>query len=514
MAQYTDIVVGSGSTGAVIAARLSEDPARRVLLIEAGPDYPDTETLPEDLRNGLYPSLVAHDWGYEAEAVAGRSIPLPRGKVVGGTSAVNSCLAVRPDPADFDEWVALGNEGWSWEEVLPYFVRLEDDKDFGLPLHGKGGPIPVWRWRDEQLIPLQRALLDACKDLGFPEVADHNAPGSGGVGPLAQNLIGSQRVSTAVAYLAPARKNEGLEIRPDTVVDRVLFENGRAAGVRVITGAVAEEITADRVTISAGAIGTPGILLRSGIGPAAQLDRLGVPVVADLPGVGRNLLDHPTCLVTLAPRPGVYDESLPGTQIVLQYTAPGSAEENDMQVYLFSHVDLNAYAKNLKDQIGTDKVFMISAGIERPFSVGDVTVESLDPEAPPRIRFNYLDHEEDRRRLREGMRLAYRIAQTPQMRLFTTGRVVPSPEVIADDDALDAFMLSTVGTHFHPVGTAKMGPADDPQAVVDSRCRVHGVPGLRVADGSVMPKIVRANTNLTCIMIGERVADWMLADAA
>jgi len=297
-------------------------------------------------------------------------------------------------------------------------------------------------------------------------------------------------------------------------VDRVLFENGRAAGVRVITGAVAEEITADRVTISAGAIGTPGILLRSGIGPAAQLDRLGVPVVADLPGVGRNLLDHPTCLVTLAPRPGVYDESLPGTQIVLQYTAPGSAEENDMQVYLFSHVDLNAYAKNLKDQIGTDKVFMISAGIERPFSVGDVTVESLDPEAPPRIRFNYLDHEEDRRRLREGMRLAYRIAQTPQMRLFTTGRVVPSPEVIADDDALDAFMLSTVGTHFHPVGTAKMGPADDPQAVVDSRCRVHGVPGLRVADGSVMPKIVRANTNLTCIMIGERVADWMLADAA
>lgn len=514
MAQYTDIVVGSGSTGAVIAARLSEDPARRVLLIEAGPDYPDAETLPEDLRNGLYPSLVAHDWGYEAEAVPGRSIPLPRGKVVGGTSAVNSCLAVRPDPADFDEWAAMGNEGWSWQEVLPYFVRLEDDKDFGPPLHGKGGPIPVWRWRDEQLIPLQKALLDAAKDLGFPEVTDHNAPGSGGVGPLAQNLIGSLRVSTAVAYLAPARKNEGLEIRPDTVVDRVLFENGRAAGVRVITGGVAEEITADRVTISAGAIGTPGILLRSGIGPAAELDRLGVPVVADLPGVGRNLLDHPTCLVTLAPRPGVYDESLPGTQIVLQYTAPGSAEENDMQVYLFSHVDLNAYAKNLKDQIGTDKVFMISAGIERPLSVGDVTVESLDPEAPPRIRFNYLDHEEDRRRLREGMRLAYRIAQTPQLRLFTTGRVVPSPEVIEDDDALDAFMLATVGTHFHPVGTAKMGPADDPQAVVDSRCRVHGVPGLRVADGSVMPKIVRANTNLTCIMIGERVADWMLADAA
>lgn len=513
MTQYTDIIVGSGSSGAVIAARLTEDPSRRVLLIEAGPDYPDPEDLPRDLRNGLYPSLVEHDWGYQAEAVPGREIPLARGRVVGGTSAVNSCLAVRPDPEDFAEWVGLGNEGWSWSEVLPYFVRLEDDKDFGAPLHGKGGPIPVWRWQDEQLIPLQKALLDACVGLGFPKVEDHNAPGATGVGPLAQNLDGTRRISTAIAYLEPVRKNPNLEIRPDTLVDRVLIEGGRAVGVRVLTDGVAEEIRGDRVVLSAGAIGTPPILLRSGVGPAEKLRALGVAPVADLPGVGANLLDHPTCLITLRPRPGVYDESLPGTQIVLQYTAPGSAEENDMQIYLFSHVDLNDYAKDVKDQIGTAYVFMISAGVERPHSVGEVSLTSADPAEAPVIRFNFLSDPEDRRRLREGMRLAWRIAQTPQLRVLSLGRSVPSADVIEDDDALDAFMLATVGTHFHPVGTARMGAAGDPGAVVDAHLRVHGVPGLRVADASVMPTIVRANTNLTCIMIGERAAEWLAAES-
>ncbi|GAA0384133.1 GMC family oxidoreductase N-terminal domain-containing protein [Microbispora corallina] len=509
---YTDIIIGAGSAGAVVAARLSEDPRRRVLLLEAGPDYPDVETMPEDLRNGLYPSFVDHDWGFRAEAVPGREIPLARGKVVGGSSAINTSLAVRPRPADFAEWSSLGVAGWTWQDVLPYFNKLEDDRDFGPPDHGKGGPIPVWRWRDEQLGPLQVALREACVSLGYPETDDHNAPDRSGVGPLATNQVDGLRISTAIAYLGPARERDNLEIRPDTLVDRILVEDGRAVGV-VVRGADGEQtVRGDRIVLSAGAVATPAVLMRSGIGPAETLRRLGVPVVADLPGVGANLKDHPTCLVTFRPRPGVYDESLPVVQIMLQGTYPGSDETDDMQIYVFSHVDLNGFAAGLRDQIGTDKVFMISAGVERPFSVGHVTIESVDPAAPPRIVYNFFDHPEDRRRMREGIRLAARIARTPYFRPFATGDMVPSPEVIESDEALDAFMRATVDNHCHPMGTARMGSAGDPDAVVDERCRVRGVDGLTIADASVIPVTVRVNTNLTCIMIGERVADWLRAD--
>lgn len=521
MTQYTDIVVGAGSTGAVIAARLAEGaPERRVLLVEAGPDYPDAEHLPADLRNGLYPAFLSHNWGLRAQAVPGREIGLTRGKVVGGTSAVNTALAVRPGPVEFEEWTALGNAGWTWEQVLPYFTRLEDDRDYGersarpRAHHGSGGPIPVRRWRDEQLPPLQRAMFDACLALGFPETDDHNAPGSTGVGPLGQNVVDGVRVSTALGYLRSARLLGNLEIRPDTLIDSIALEDGRAVGVRVHAGegAACELVTADRVTLCAGAVGSPAILQRSGIGPAGHLRALGIPVAADLPGVGRNLRDHPTCLIALAPRPGVYDESLPVTQVLLQTTAPGSAEFNDMQYYLFNHVDLAGFASHLRKTVGTDHVFMLSAGLERPRSHGSVLIRSRDPREQPRIALHYFEHPEDLRRMREGLRTALRIARSPQLRLFTTGAMFPEPGVFDSDDALDAFILATADTHCHPMGTCRMGPRDDPGAVVDERCRVRGVAGLRLADASVFPAAVRVNINLTCIMLGERVADWLLAE--
>lgn len=511
--QYTDIVVGAGSSGAVIAARLSERPEHNVLLIEAGPDYPEPDAWPAPLRNGLYPAIGTHDWGYRAEAVPGREIPFPRGKVVGGTSAINVSLAMRPEPVDFELWTKAGNPGWSWDEVLPYYIRLEDDKDYGAPYHGNGGPIPVWRWRDEQLTPQQKAFQEAARAAGFPDVPDHNAPGALGIGPLPQNLINGVRISTALGYLGPARGRPNLTIRPDTVVDRVLFHGTRAVGVRVLTpSGDYEDIYADRVTVSAGTVATPPLLVRSGIGPAALLDRLGIPVVADLPGVGENLLDHCTCLLSLELRPGLYDESTPVTQMLLQFTAEGSDEFADMQMYVFTHVDLNGYGYWVKEPLGTDKAMMFSVGLELPRSVGRVEVLSADPLAAPRVVANYLQDPEDLRKMREGLRLCWRLAQDPHVRLLTTGNVWPDEQLLRDDAALDDFLTGTVITHYHPVGTARMGPAGDRDAVVDERCRVHGVTGLRVADASVMPVMVRSNTNLTCIMIGERVAEWIAAE--
>ncbi|WP_329580667.1 GMC family oxidoreductase N-terminal domain-containing protein [Kitasatospora sp. NBC_01250] len=515
---HTDIVIGAGSTGAVIAARLSEHADRRVLLIEAGPDYPDPAELPAPLRNGLYPAIGTHDWGYTAEAVPGRTIGFPRGKVVGGTSAINVSLAMRPEPLDFEAWTKVGNEGWTWEDVLPYYVKLEDDQDFGdqpVPegrprLHGAGGPIPIWRWQDAQLTPQQKALQEAAKRLGFPEVADHNAPGALGVGPLPQNLVDGQRISTAIGYLAAARSRPNLTIRANTTVDRILFEGTRAVGVRVVTDGVAEELYADRITLSAGTVATPAILLRSGIGAPERLAVLGVAPVAELPGVGENFLDHCTNLLSLQLRPGVYDEATPVTQMLLQFTAPGSAEFADMQLYVFSHVDLNGYGSWVKEPLGTDRAMMFSVGLELPRSVGHVTIDSTDPEAKPIVVANYLQDPEDLRKMREGLRLCWELARQPEFRLLTTGNIWPGAEVLRSDEVLDEFLQKTVITHFHPVGTAKMGPADDPTAVVDDRCRVHGTTNLRVADASVMPVMVRSNTNLTCIMIGERVADWLL----
>ncbi|WIM92812.1 GMC family oxidoreductase N-terminal domain-containing protein [Actinoplanes oblitus] len=508
MAEYTDVIVGAGSTGGVIASRLSADPQRRVLLIEAGPDFP-SDRLPADVFDGLYPSFSEHDWGYSAEAVPGRSIPMARGKLVGGCSAINTSLAVRPDPQDLDEWAASGLRGWGWNDMLPYFKRLEDDQDFPDHPHGSGGPIPVRRWRDEEFLPLQRAMLDACTELGFARIPDLNGAPGDGIAVLPQNLRNGQRVSVALAYLDPARGRDNLEILPDSTVDRVLFDGRRATGVQVVTGGRTRTISGDRIILSAGAIGTPAILLRSGIGPADTLGRLGVPTVAELRGVGQNLLDHPACLVTVEPQPGVIDPKDPVCQTLLRYTAPGSAERDDMQMYLYSRIDLSGYATDLLEDAGNRFAFMLSVGIERPRSRGQVTIDSVDPAAAPRIELNYLSDPEDLRRMREGLRLAWSLAQRPELQKYTKRIVAPDEDTFRSDESVDAYALASATTHYHPAGTARMGVEGDPDAVVDDRGQVFGVQNLRVADASIMPTMIRANTNLTCIAIGERFAEWL-----
>ena len=510
-APYDDIVVGAGSSGAVLAARLSEDPARRILLLEAGPDYASVEATPHDLRDSTWISVVRHDWGFKADAMKGREIEYPRGKVTGGSSAVNATIALRGVPADYDEWAGLGNSEWAWSRVLPYFRKLEDDQDESGPIHGRGGPIPVRRWKASELLPLQRAYLDAGRALGFAEVTDHNHPEATGIGPWPMNQRDGLRMSTAIGYLLPARERRNLTIRPNCLVNRVILEGSRAVGVEIASDGATETIRARRITLSAGAIASPAILLRSGIGPRGDLEALGVVPAVDLPGVGANLIDHPLASVALVPRPGVCEKTQPVVQIGIRHAAPGSDESNDMQLFMISQADLTEIPAVMA-LVGSPMIFAVGVALQRPLSRGRLSLLSPDPRLQPRIELNYLDHPEDMRRMVEGIRLAWRVAQWPAIATQAERVAILDEQMVASAEFVQGYLQMAVNTIYHPVGTARMGPEGDRAAVVDQRGRVRGVDGLAVVDASIMPNVPRANTNLTCIMIGERVADWMCAE--
>ncbi len=501
---YDDIIIGAGSAGAVLAARLTEDPARRVLVLEAGPDYRSVEEIPASLRNGRR-IAGTHDWGFVAEMVPGRNSPYARGKTIGGSSSVNASVALRGAPQDYDEWAAWGNDEWAWERVLPFFRRLEDDQDVRDSFHGTAGPIPVRRWRDEELIPAQRAFLDAGRTLGFPVTTDHNAPDAIGIGLGPANLRDGVRVSTAIGYLLPARQRPNLTIRGDCLVDRVLFDGTRAVGVTFECNGRSEEMFGHRITLASGAIGSPAILLRSGIGPRADLNSLDIAPVVDLPGVGANLIDHPMVGFRLMANDGTANDDTPFWQVFLQYTAPDSAEWKDMQITVFQGPQQPALS--------------LGAALLRPRSRGVLRLADRDPHTQPDIRLNLAADPEDARRLGEGIRLLCALATTPPMTgqytgvaTLKDGREMTVAEMgiaLSIPGAMADYVRQTVSHYVHPVGTARMGADGDTGAVVDQYCRVRGVDGLRVVDAAVMPNVPRANTNLTCIMIGERVADWM-----
>jgi choline dehydrogenase len=514
--QYDDIIVGAGSSGAVVAARLSEDPNRSVLLLEAGPDYRTIEETPHDLLRTMV-SLANHDWGWTAWATPKREIVYTRGKVTGGCSAVNVSIAIRGAPADFDEWAALGNDEWSFAKVLPLYRKLEHDVDFGGDVHGKGGPIWIERSKPSNWHPTVSAFYDSCRAMGFADSPDFNDPEATGVGPSARNVRQGIRVSTAIGYLAPARNRLNLTIRGGCLAKCVVIENGRAVGVEVEAGGATQQVYGKRITLSAGAVASPAILMRSGIGPRAELERHGIRAVVDAPGVGANLIDHPRVVIeadlsTEAIRlsEGTH-HSRPSA--MLRYTASGSNEFNDMQLCLLPLVDW--MMSGFPVQPGNSpKLFMFPA-LQRPRSRGRLILRSANPEEQPNIELNYLADPEDMRRMIDGMRLAWRVMHQPAVAagwqgpiVGATGQLLDQATVTSDSALLD-FINNNCNTLYHPVGTVKMGPASDSMAVVDQYCRVRGIEGLRVVDASVMPNIVRANTNLTCIMIGERVVDWM-----
>jgi choline dehydrogenase len=386
------------------------------------------------------------------------------------------------------------------------FCRLEDDPEMPACYHGTGGPIPIRRVREDELFPTQRAFLAACRALGLPEAVDHNAPDASGVGPAPFNVDNGVRVSTAIAYLEPARGRPNLTIRPRCLVDRVLLDGTRAVGLVVEddAGGRTEQIHGARITLAGGAIGTPAILLRSGIGPADDLRQMGISPVADLPGVGANVIDHARVRIHLTTR-SVPPENPPWGQVVLWCTAPESAEPNDLQLFLFMN--------------GLQPASTLWVALMKPHSRGALRLSGPDPHCPPEIRLSLASDPEDERRLIEGLRLVCALADTSDIAAQHTGLVtlddgheLPAAEAFATLGTIETaadYVRRVVSHYVHPVGTARMGPAGDANAVVDQYGRVHGVEALRIADASIMPNIPRANTNLTCIMIGERMAQWM-----
>ena len=506
--KYDVIVVGGGSAGSVVAARMAEDPDTTVLLLEAGTDYPDLANLPEDIQNGhtrtAEDERSEHNWALRGTITEEQGeIHVAQGKVIGGGGSINGQVFLRGIPQDFDDWASWGNEEWSYTKVLPYFRKAETDLDIKDDFHGTDGPLPISRKVGETWPVIQSAFHTACLQNGFDTTDDMNGVEPTGVGVVPMNNQKGVRMSTAITHLAPMRHHLNLTIRGNVFARKILIENRQVTGVEVESGGEVFTVESDKVVLSAGALKSPHILMLSGIGPKDQLDEYGIDVLQNTPGVGANLRNHPISPISFKVKEGIkLQPDASGVRIALRYTAKGSDDSNDMMMTtssLFSPFT----GEMLPDSIGR-----ISCVIELPAGAGFVRLNSADPAVQPKFDYRYFSHPEDMRRMRDGIRLAVKMLETDAYKDVSDGRVTPTEGILTDDDALDLWIRQTVGSARHVSGTCKIGPDSDPMAVVDQQCRVKGLQGLWIADSSVMPQVPRANANATAIMIGERVAEW------
>jgi choline dehydrogenase len=496
------VVIGAGAAGAVVASRASEDPHRSVLLLEAGPDYPDTARTPPDLVNGHNNSYSAHDWGFSYQpTAAGASRPFPRGRVTGGSSAVNTTIALRGMPEDYDGWASEGNPEWAWANVLPAFMRLERDLDFGdRPYHGDAGPISIRRYGWDELTKVHQAWLEASDDLGYPRCEDANDPESWGSGPHPMNKLGRLRISTAIGYLSAARARPNLQIRANTLTRRLIVEGGKVIAAEVETDGQISLVRGRLFVLSAGALQSPAILLRSGIGPKPEVSRHGIEIVREIAGVGQNLCDHPALAVAVrAKDPSILDADQPIVQTILRYTAPESDQRNDLQIEAFS----------FSPRGGALDAFAVAAVLEQSYGRGTLTLASANPQDGPITQQRFCEDDRDTRRLVACFRDCLRFVESGPLASLVDETIFPAPGRELTDEAIATLLRRFAASGFHPCGTLKMGPVTDPGAVVDQYGRAHALDGLVVADASIMPSVPRANTNLTSIMIGEMLGEWL-----
>jgi choline dehydrogenase len=519
---YDYIIIGAGSAGCVLAARLTEDPHSRVLLLEAGgPDKAKEIHIPAAFSK-LFKTAV--DWNYSTEpepCLHNRRLYWPRGKMLGGSSSMNAMVYVRGNRLDFDHWASLGNHGWSFKDVLPYFKKSETQTRGESEYHGASGPLHVTDLRCVN--PLTRAFLEAAASLGIPSNREFNGDLQDGAGLYQVTQKNGSRHSTADAYLKPALTRKNLTVVTNAQVSRITLEKQRAVGVEYLQGTSAKTARADReVILAGGSINSPQLLLLSGIGPADEISRAGMRPIHNLPGVGKNLQDHVMVSVgylCTQPVSMATAESIPNLiRYFMLKRGPLVSNVAEAGIFLRTHEGLQvpdlqllfgpAYYVNHGLIPRKDHCFGFGPTLITPESRGSISLKSSDPLDPPAIRVNYLSTYADMRVIIEGVKLSRRLAQQQPLAKSRGEELHPGANIQTDEEIAE-FIRAEAQTLYHPVGTCKMG--DDTMAVVDSQLRVHGIERLRVVDASIMPRIVAGNTNAPTIMIAEKAADMIRA---
>ena len=526
------VIVGAGSAGCVLANRLSADGRHSVLLLEAGPrdTYPWIHVPIGYARTMFHPVV---NWGFYTDpepTMNGRRVYWPRGRTLGGSSAINGLISIRGQREDYDAWAAAGNEGWSFADVLPWFRMLEHNVRGASEYHGADGPL--WASDIDTPHPLVEAMIAGASELGIPRNDDFNGASQEGAGYYQLTTRKGMRCSTAVAYLRPARSRSNLKVQTGAHATRILFDGRRAVGVTYRQdGSDKTAHARSEVILCAGALQSPQLLQLSGVGPAALLQSHGIPVMQALDGVGANLQDHLQARVILrCTQPVTTNDALRtwsgklriGLDYVLRRSGPMAVGINQGGIFAramasAARPDVQFHFATLSSDMAGSPVhefsgFTMSVCQLRPTSRGTVSIRSTDPLEPPSMQPRYLSTEDDRATLVAGIRLARKLAATHAMQPFVAGEYRPGSDAVSDDELLE-FARNTGGTIFHPSGTTRMGPAADPTAVVDSQLRVHGLAALRVVDCGIMPTLVSGNTNVPVVMIAEKAAAMILGDA-